>query len=414
MSGRARGYILIITLLGIGIMFFYAILIVKHYASEKSLAFQGEQKLVAEQAAIAGMEDSIYQLKKSISWSAGFNKVLLPHSKATYSVSFDKTQKTIPYSLNNYLFEGSKTGYGGRIVPSNTIHLISEGQCGSSTFHEEALVFAQGSQLKVALFGSDSLFLGGTIMIDSYNSDLGTYAQTKKTSGGDIGTNASAYRTVTLRNTTIYGTLRVGPGGSETSTLYKTGTPTYQSFQVAPFAVPMKAKTFPDMGASKGAVSLSNKGTATLAPGTYDSWMAKSSTIVLTPGDYVVNGNITLDSGIISVSQGPVNIYVTGNLSFTSGSSFINSTGKTKNLNIYGGSLAQTIDLKGLSGTELGFTLNVPFGDLVFGGGNDFYGTFVAKTLTVSGNSNFHFDAATLVQQGPEDVYPVVTSRWSW
>lgn len=414
MKTRRRGFILIVTILTIGAMFFFAFWSVKHYSQEKKLAFRGGEHLIAEQAAIAGIEDAFLEIKKDSKWITGFDKVLLPHSKATYSISFNKNQTITPFSSSTKISGAAVTGYGGRNVPAGFIHLISKGEYGNTACYEEALISATG--LDVALFASGnqgSVYLGGTIFTDSYDSDIGPYEQTKQSTGGDIGTNSSAYHSVTLRNVTINGALRVGPGGSEAETLYITGSPTYQSFQVASELISVKVNPAPDLGATKGAVSATGSTPTVLTPGTYSSLSAKSSTIELSPGDYVITGSINLSSGgILSVKQGPVNIYVLGNITSSAGASFANHTGKSKNFSVYGGVSAQTFDLKGLSGTNLGFRLLAPNADLSFGGGNDFFGTFVAKSLHVSGNSNFHFDRAAMITEGTDAVPTKITARW--
>lgn len=408
---RTRGFILAVTIIAIGFLFFFAFIFVRHYAQEKKLAGRGEEHMIAEQAAIAGIDDAFLELKKDSKWVTGFDRALLPHSGATYSISFDRNQTRVPYSSNTKVTGTAVTGYGGRNVQSGYIHLISMGEYGGTSCCEEALISATG--LDVALFGLGSIFLSGTVYTDSYNSDLGPYSQTVQMSGGDIATNSSAYRTVTVKNVTINGALRVGPGGSISQTLYIIGTPYWQSFQVSSELITVKVNPAPDLGPALGAISATTSTPTVLTPGTYTSLYAKSSTIELSPGDYVITGDVNMSSGgILNVRTGPVNLFVMGNIYSSSGASFANYSGKTKNFSIYGGNNAQTFDLKGLSGTNLGFRILAPNADLIFGGGNDFYGTFVAKTLSCSGNSNFHFDRAAMIIEGADAVPTKITARW--
>ncbi|MDQ7826186.1 MAG: hypothetical protein RDV48_25510 [Candidatus Eremiobacteraeota bacterium] len=410
---RHRGFILVVALLGIGIMFFFALSMVRHYAADKSLSSRGENTLIAEQAAIAGVEDAMIQLKTDTRWSAGFNKAVLPHSGATYTVTFDKNQAAIPYSTNNATGSTALTGYGGRIVPPQFVHFIAKGEYRGAVAYEEVLV-TRGTKYKVALFGSDSIFLSGTVYVDSYDSSQGTYAQTKRASGGDMATNASAPGSVTLKNVSIMGTLSVGPGGSEATTLNIIGSPYYMAFSVLYETQSLPPTPFPDMGASKGTVTAASKQTVSIMPGTYSGWDAKGGIIDLAAGNYVITGDITMSSGsVIRVKNGPVNLFLQGNLNSSSGASIANYTMQSQQLSLYGGTAAQSINLQGLSGTMLSLRIYAPMAALTFGGGNDFYGSFVAKTLTVSGNSNFHYDSAPTKVSTEDPFTPVITMRCS-
>lgn len=407
---KSKGYILLITILAIGALFFFAFALVRFQAADKKLAQKGENKVIAEQAAIAGVEQSILELKKNITWKTGFNKVELSHSKATYSVSFDKTQTLIPYSTINYLSSSSTVGYGGRVVPKGFIHIVSTGEYAGTKVIQQAFISVGGQYFREALFGTDKISLSGTITIDSYNSLDGTYAMTQQKTGGDLGTNASAAGAVELKNVSIYGTLRVGPGGSEATTLKITGQPYYQSFEVMQEAFPIQNITVPSTGTNYGSVTVASKEYKLIPPGTYSSLNLKGGTIEMTPGTYVVTGNIDLASGgSLLVKNGPVKIYVLGNITASAGSSFANETQRSSNLIIYGGPNPQNFNMQGLSGGFLSFSMYAPNAILSFGGGSEFFGSFVAKELYVSGNSNFHYDAAL---PGDSGSTPTVKVRW--
>ncbi len=141
---KPKGYILIITILAIAALFFFAILMVKLQASERKTASRGESDIIAQQAAKAGIDYSIYQLSKDFSWNTGFNNQILPHSNASFTVTFNNTQKDMPYSTNNSQSASAVEGYNGRKVAPGVVHIVSAGKFGSSMKIEEAMLSSGG------------------------------------------------------------------------------------------------------------------------------------------------------------------------------------------------------------------------------------------------------------------------------
>lgn len=111
---------------------FFTVVIMGVYSQEAYIAKKAETDLIAEDAAKAGIQDALYYLKKDSSWKTGFNNVKLPHSGATYSMTFDSNQKTLPWSFNNYDNKNPATGWEGRTVPSYSVYLVSTGKFSNS------------------------------------------------------------------------------------------------------------------------------------------------------------------------------------------------------------------------------------------------------------------------------------------
>lgn len=408
------GFVLILTLLVLAAVFFFAFALVRLQVAEKTLAQTREHSLIAEQAAKAGIDDGLLALSEDASWADGFPAIRLPRSGATYTVTFNKSQSAIPYSTNNSDSSSETSGWNGRTVPAGHVHLVSQGSFQASQVLEEAMVQTQSSPFVSALVGADKIVLSGKILIDAWNSAKGTYAQTVKQSGADLVTNSAEARAVEISNVTLYGNIIVGPGGSQDTTLRVSGNPTYLGFKVASKIQELSVETPPDLGPSRGVVAPTS-GTQVLSPGTYSAFSPGSATIQLTPGDYVVTGDITMgNKASILVSQGPVRLFVLGNVSITSGGSLRNSTLKPPNFVLYGGANPTTWDFQSLSGADLHFGINAPSTILNFRGGNEYYGSFIAKEVYVNGNARFHYDVST----GSSDTDPggspalILKARW--
>lgn len=404
---RRRGYLLVLTLAVMGALMTFAAALTGAFSGENSIAQRAERDVIAEEAARAGIQDAFAQILQDPGWNAGFNNVTLPNSGANYSMSFTKA---IPeFSTSNRGNTAAVTGYNGRQVPGNTIHLVSVGRFQTSRKVEEALILVVDPYFVNALFAQRYVRLGGSIRIDSFDSSVAPYSAATAGTEANIGVNSAAAGAVEmLSNVSIQGKVMVGPGGTEATSIKKSGSPYYKGFEVMTTPRSIPAVRAP-VGVSQGAVTVSS-GARTLAPGTYSSLSITSATVDLAPGDYVITGNLDVRSqGSLRVTRGPVNIYVLGNITTGGGATFNNTTGKSANMIFWGGNNTQLMDLQGLGGAQNVFALYAPMANLQFGGGTEFYGSFVFDSLYVNGNANYHFDKGIAAQQKSE-----IVPRASW
>ncbi|MGI5845088.1 MAG: DUF7305 domain-containing protein [Candidatus Xenobium sp.] len=389
------GFALIMTLLILAALFFFAFALVRLQVADKTLAQTRQHSLIAEQAAKAGIDEALLRLSEDDSWQAGLKEVRLPHSGASYTVTFDHTQSASPFSTHNGGSSSETAGWNGRMVPAGFVHLVSQGSFQGSRVLEEAMVQTTSSPFASALVGANKIVLSGKVLIDAWDSSKGTYAQTIKQSGADLITNSAEARAVEISNVTLHGNIIVGPGGSQDTTLRVSGNPTYLGFKVASKIRELPVETPPDLGPNRGVVAPTS-GTQVLTPGTYSAFSPRRATIQLTPGDYVVTGDIIMgNKASILVPQGPVRLFVLGNVSITSGGSLRNSTLKPSNFILYGGANPTTWEFQSLSGSDLYFGINAPNTILDFRGGNEYYGSFIGKEVIVNGNARFHYDVST-------------------
>lgn len=405
---QPRGYLLIMTLLVSAALIFLASVLIQHTRAEGSMSVRSEHDLVAEEAARAGISAALNELTQNASWAAGFAGESLAHSGATYKMTF--TSGATPYSTNNGAGAAAATGYGGRSVPAGMVHLVAVGSYGRSEAVQEALVTAASGPFTHALFGAQELDMSAKVEVDSYNSSVAPYDPDNPGTNGDVGVNVGTDDAIRMSNVDIQGTVSVAPGGSEATSIQATGRPEYDGFEVmsAPLAM---ADTSPPTGTSAGDVSLSGSDTLDLAPGTIGNLtLGSHATVKLSPGDYVVTGDLDMGSGAsLQATSGVVNLYVLGDMTLRGQGEFDNQTGSPANFRIYGGTQEQTWDLRGLSQTQMSFVLYAPQASVEFGGGIEIYGSFVAGTVAFDGNAKVHYDEALADLEGGGVS---VTSRW--
>lgn len=362
-----RGSVLILTLLMIltvSILLFANVTIQQTYIK---LSTEIQQGGVAENASRAGVAQSLYQLEKSSSWKTGFAAVPLSVIKeATYTVSFDSNQKAIPFSTNNFGGTSNRTGYDGRTVPPGYVHIVSVGSFVKQRKVTEAFVQLGGYNP----FGRGSLFSNTTGMTltylsntDSWNSQAGSYSDTKSNTYGDIGSNTTRNNGINLgTKAKIYGDISIGPGGRPTRVV-KGKTTQYNSIIAMSSAVSFPSVTFPNLGLSKGNVTVAAGATKNLAPGRYGTLtLNNGSTLVLKDGSYEFK-SITAsysstrtpkDYPVIesSPSKDPVLIFVDQNINLRN-ADLVNKAQSSKkitessSLQIYGSSKTTQIDLRG-------------------------------------------------------------------
>jgi Tfp pilus assembly protein PilX len=175
-----KGALLIMALLVIGALFFFALMYVRLFATEKQLSQKAEQTLVADEAAQAGINDALLELKKNPAWNAGFSDVGLPRSGALYTVTFNNTQTALPWSTNNGAGSAALTGWNGRTVPPNAVHLVSTGTLGKGKSTRQAIVVL-ASALFQDHFDTDASqwteVMGSKFNVKNSNYNLGTQGQ---------------------------------------------------------------------------------------------------------------------------------------------------------------------------------------------------------------------------------------------
>jgi len=249
----------------------------------------------------------------------------------------------------------------------------------------EAVIENSGNALfDKALWGITSVDLGGTVLVDSYDPALGLYD--KNTNAGDHGSVGSNGDITSSNNVDIYGDIAYGPSGSYTGGAFVSGSitrlPQERVFPPIPdFTIPPASSSFNP-----------NNGTITINPGTYGTLDIRSNgTLELNPGVYYVDTISEAATGALKIN-GPTTIYVKSGLDLT-GQGVINPLGDPTELTIY---YAGTSEAKFVGGSESYMEVYAPNAPLKLDGNADFFGSFIGKTLTLTGTAEVHFSLGCL------------------
>ncbi|MGV8121367.1 MAG: hypothetical protein AB2L14_16520 [Candidatus Xenobiia bacterium LiM19] len=409
---KNNGYILVVTMLVMVSMLVIGIAYANFYRQDNSIAQRGENDLIAEAAADAGIQDSISQLKKNADWKSGFANVKLPHAGSAYTVTFDPAEKTFPWSTNNNGGTGTVTGYQGRTVPPDNVYIISIGTYGNSTRIEHALVSTKFYPFQYAIAAQEDIKMNGGVTTDSFNSSIAPYDSEHLSSGGNIQTNSADSSAVELNGqVNVMGNITVGPGGDTSTSINAGGGSTYQSATVAssPLSMPVMS---PTVGTNNGDVTKPG----TLTPGTYNN-LNMSGNLQLKAGTYIFTGDISLSgtSNIMLPTTGDqkVVIYVLGNVDIKGNTTVNGNTKIAGNLIIYGGPDTETFSIGGLGrqSQELYFVLYAPETEFKIGGNAQYYGSVVANEFSsTSGTVDLHYDNALMSQS----ISGIITVQSSW
>lgn len=268
--------------------------------------------------------------------------------------------------------------------------------------------------------GSGGMLAKGIIKIsggyfDSYNSAAGYVA-------GVHGTNAIAVSDTNVSGAVqlsgsayIYGMAAVGAGGTVTTSgsaavgdtnwnashsgvetnwarndanvqINSIGTPDYSSWQSSVFILPGR------VNGTNYTMVLTNNNYYYLGDLVASSQSAQPMCVVGNVNLYV-SGKFTVSgSGFVYLAPGATFTLYVGGTYTVSGGGIMNSTQLPSSLTVYGLSTCTTATYSG-SASFVG-VLNAPFADFTDSGSADAFGSFTAKTITISGGGNVHYDEA--------------------
>lgn len=385
---KKKGYMLLITVGISALLLVLAISYVGFYGSAKGIDQNSEQTQIARAAAGSGIQDGLYQLKRNQAWNTGFSNVSLPHSGASYSMTF--TPGSTPYSTNNIAGSVPVTGYNGRIVPASSVHLVSRGFYNGVARTEEAMLWWHSIFMN-GVATDQTITISGNTMVDSYNSLNGNYNKTHQNTGGNIRTNSGGNGTVTLNGgATVDGTITVGPGGDSSSIVTKGGSTYIQPGVISSTTVAMPFLTPP---------SIQSRGELT-------------SSVTLSAGTYVYDEIDLSGQSFIQVT-GPVTLYVLGNIDITGNPRINDISANATWLSIIGGPQTTSVSINGLGSSSSGayFTVYAPAANVSINGNKNsaLYGSIIAKSFNISGGTAIHYDQA--LAQSPLKVFNY-QSQW--
>jgi hypothetical protein len=263
------------------------------------------------------------------------------------------------------------------------------------------------------LFAKQTITLSGGGIADSFNSSdptkstAGQFDIAKRQANANMATASTGSPAVKLG--TLYGTIATGPGGQVTF-----------GSSMGPTTDPAQRVNSQAAGEAKGWIT--HNWTSVPPDNTVPSDLVTApnlgtiiNTSTLTSGSYRADA-INLGGGTLSVSAtGPVRLYVTGDVTLTSGNfitllpgadleiyiggkvkisagAAVNNPGIAIKNRWYGLPSSSDWTVSG-SGEWVGI-MNAPNASITYSGSADASGTFIGNDITISGGGAFHYDEA--------------------
>lgn len=307
----------------------------------------------------AGLEHACGVLRDSSDWRTGLSEINL--GGGSYSV--------------RVLDEDSLAGL------DDTVLVISTGTR-SGAVSVVQVKLTTSNPWRWAAFADSSFELGGNTLTDSYDSDSGTYASTKRNEDGDVGSNG----TVDIYGTAdIYGDASTSsPGAMDiTGSAVVTGDTTTvapeQQFDPVTATDIANAKTVNAAPAGLSGNYVFNSSTKSLE-------VKPNKTMTLAGGTYYFS---SMDlKGTVNVQNGQtVKIYIDGDVSMNSQAN-VNMGGVPKQLQIY--SRGANVTFNG--GGNIKALVYAPDTEFKFTGHAELYGSFIMGDAKNAGGSGFHYD----------------------
>jgi hypothetical protein len=271
---------------------------------------------------------------------------------------------------------------------------------------------------RYAVFGAEGVLLRPESFVDSYDSELGSYASQYDGStgyaqeNGNVGSNEDI---IMSTNSEIHGNATPGPDGIvdlSAPQSYVSGStePAKELIELPPIQVPPIPAQPP--------WSLKSK-SATLPPGDHhytslDLSSGASLTIVgparVVLDKFLLRSNTTLT---VDTSAGPVQIFATGNLQLESNSNLITNSERPRDMAFY--ISADDVNTKPTPTVDFSAQSNyigliyAPNAEVKFSANFAVYGSVMGREVTMGANSAVHYDSSLLFDDtnGPPEFETV-------
>lgn len=250
-----------------------------------------------------------------------------------------------------------------------------------------------------ALWGISSIDLGGTVLIDSYDPTMGAYGGTNVFSHGSVGSNGNVTANGSVQ---IKGDLAFGPAGSYS--LIGGATVAGDVMQLS------EPRQFTDIPSFTVGLTYHNPKNESLLlePGAHGTVeIGPGGILELKPGVYYFDSITQSATASLRILGGPndrTTIFVKNELQLA-GQGVVNLNGDPTRLTVFftGAQMA----LKG--GAQAFFEVYAPYADVVMNGNEDFYGSFIGRTVTVGGTPQIHFNQGSLTSNMLPRPFRIIT-----
>jgi hypothetical protein len=263
------------------------------------------------------------------------------------------------------------------------------------------------------LIAAGSINLKGMALLDSFDSSSGPYNPTNHGTNAialSMGTNAGI---INMSGGNIFGIAVTGPGGSvNTGGGASVGDTAWNASHNG---------IQPGWSANDANVQLNDNpvpDTTGWIPSILSGQIGgvgTNYTYLLNGASYFITGALSLSSSQVLAVSGNSKLYVTGDVNITGsayvylapgatltvylggsgkfgGGGIVNASSLASNVKILGLPTCTSITMNG--GSAFYGIINAPEADIGFGGSSDSYGSYTAKTISVTGGGSIHYDQA--------------------
>jgi hypothetical protein len=319
----------------------------------------------------AGLEKSLAALDDDVEWRAGFENEEL--GRGTFTVVL--TDSTTSPFLGDKLIARS-TGNVDEVVKAIEAYL------------KPVYIYP----FQYGAYGRDSVNFAGNAMMDSYDSDEGSYgSQLHGNHAGENGTVGSE-GTINLEGQMdIYGDVGTSEGGDIVlqggATVHGDTSTIMDPPEFPPITEEELDYAYNNNNAPDG---LTFDGNGDYNNGTNDMNVVAGGSVTFDSGIYFFNDVTIQGHGEIIIPEGAeVIIYVVG-IWDSSGGTIVNSNHVPSTFQLY--SVGDSVLVAG--GSEFYGAIYAPESHVVITGGSDFYGSIVGRTFDNGGGTNCHYDEA--------------------
>jgi type II secretory pathway pseudopilin PulG len=359
-----RGFILLTTYLLVSVFSILSLALFSRGATFLQAAERSQNRIVAFNMAEAGIDQAINQLAQSFSYTGTNGYVDFGSNFVEGGYQVVITSPDPAGNPNVRLIQA--TGF----APSNNA---------SSRAYEVRAVTSYmqlggpDNLFEYAVFASTQIDMGGSAVVDSYDSNLGPYGPANMKMSGDIGTDSVQDGAIKLNGSFwLRGDLIVGPNGDPDLVINKVGG-TSLIVDGETYASENKQNFQPQTtnAQSSGALKITGQDIHELEAGTY----------------HFDSLNIT-GGGQLSL-KGPTVIYVDGNVDL-GGRGVMTQGNLPPNFILY----ANGNEVKLSGGSHLYGGIYAPNASVTTVGSAALFGALVAKDYKLNGSAVIHFDEA--------------------
>jgi hypothetical protein len=380
---KNRGSAIPLALIALVLLILMGMSLLSQGLNARVYSIRTSSDITAQCAADAGLTRALYEMNQKLQVKPWSDTVL---PKATYS-SLTDCDASYSYTVTGDLASGYT--------------VTSTGVSGNATRVVRATLGLKGV-FDHAILTKDTMILKADTIVDGYNSadPLDTDIDV------DIGTQSTSDSSIVLNNNVkVEGNVLVGIGGDPDSAIKDLGATVSGDKRAATTLDPLPEIIPPTL------------------PDKRTSITAKGDTIELTSLDSGIYTEIDLQKGkkdtVLEISEGDVELYITGNIELDQGCDIIVKDGATLTIYVDGniicregsginteappeeastlqlyatGKEDQTLDVKAKS--EWTGTIYAPNGDVILYASGDAYGSVVADTFEFKNGGDFHYDEA--------------------